>query len=313
MTNYPQDDFGLIRRDAALRRGISDAHRAAAVKRGGLIRLVPGVDVEPSEEFDGHEGAQKLHRLKAIAVSTSNLGAEKALPLSHASAASLHGLPLLKPDLGRVHVTTGRVAGGSIRSHRHLHAAPLEADELVRCDGLLVTSLERTAVDVATSGDFTQALTAFDQALRLGADRSLMQEILVRRRRRNAKIAERALRFASALADSVGESWSRAQIIDATLPIPRLQQEIVVASGRTYRTDFDWDWRLVGEFDGMTKYGRLRRRGESVADAVIREKLREDEIRDTGPMVVRWIWSDLERDLLIPRLRNRLVALGLAA
>ncbi|WP_240524231.1 hypothetical protein [Gordonia polyisoprenivorans] len=70
---------------------------------------------------------------------------------------------------------------------------------------------------------------------------------------------------------------------------------------------------MVGEFDGMIKYGRLRRPGESIADAVIREKLREDEIRDTGPRVVRWTWNDLERDAFIPRLHRRLAPLDLVA
>lgn len=34
---------------------------------------------------------------------------------------------------------------------------------------------------------------------------------------------------------------------------------IRVASGSTYVTDCDWEWLVVGEFDGMIKYGRLRR------------------------------------------------------
>lgn len=68
---------------------------------------------------------------------------------------------------------------------------------------------------------------------------------------------------------------------------------------------------MVGEFDGMTKYGGLRRPGESVAEAVMREKCREDGIRDTGPQVARWTWGDLERPALAPMLRRRLGALGL--
>ncbi|QTI70771.1 hypothetical protein J6U32_09650 [Gordonia polyisoprenivorans] len=311
MTAYPHDRYGLIRRDAALRRGISDSCRANDVKAGQLISLIPGVNVEPSADFDGHEGAQKLHRLRAIAVATSEIA--RPLPLSHASAAAMLGLPLLKPDLARVHVTTGLPGGGSVGTVRHLHPAPLDPAELRTIDGLVVTSLERTAIDVATMGDFAQAFTAFDQALRLGADRDQMSEMLAARRRRGGKVARVALTSATGQAESVGESWSCAQIVDARYPAPRQQHGIRVASGSTYVTDFDWEWLVVGEFDGMIKYGRLRRPGESIADAVIREKLREDEIRDTGPRVVRWTWNDLERDAFIPRLHRRLAPLGFVA
>lgn len=311
VTTYPHDRYGLIRRDAALRQGITDARRANDVRDGQLITLIPGVDVQPSAEFDGHDGAQKLHRLRSIAVATSKLGTGPALPLSHSSAATMHGLPLLKPDLERVHVTRGASSGGSIGTHRHVHVAPIEPTEIVTIDGVAVTSLERTAVDVATSGTFAQALTVFDHALRCDADRALMHEMIVTRRRRNGVMAEQALLSANPLSGSVGESWSRAEIIVAGFTVPRLQHKIVVPSGRTYYTDFDWDWLLVGEFDGLSKYGRFRRAGESIADAVMREKRREDEIRGTGPMVARWIWADLERNAVIPMLEERLRHLGL--
>lgn len=313
MTAYPHDRFGLIRREAALRRGISDNQRAKDVAEGRLIRLAPGVDVETRDEFDGHEGAQKLHRLRSIAAATSNATTDRPLPLSHTSAAAMQGLPLLKPDVERVHVIAGSSNGGSVRGLRHVHAATIGPDELVRVDGIEVTTLERTAVDVATMGDFAQAFAVFDQALRLGADRAVVEQMLARGRRRGGKIAKDALRWATGRSDSVGESWSYAQMIEAGIPLPRQQHRIRAASGRAYVTDFDWEWTLVGEFDGLVKYGRYRRPGESVADAVFREKCREDEIRDTGPRVMRWTWTELERDVVIPRLRSRLSSLGLHA
>ena len=42
------------------------------------------------------------------------------------------------------------------------------------------------------------------------------------------------------------------------------------------------------------KYGRLLRPGQSAGDAVYEEKLREDELRDTGRQVVRWTWPELD-------------------
>lgn len=40
-----------------------------------------------------------------------------------------------------------------------------------------------------------------------------------------------------------------------------------------------------------------------MADVVLQEKLREDEIRALGPVVVRWTWSMLEDGSFIGLLR----------
>lgn len=54
--------------------------------------------------------------------------------------------------------------------------------------------------------------------------------------------------------------------------------------------------RLLGEFDGKVKYGRLLRSGEEPGDAVFREKRREDRLRElTGFSMVRITWGDLYR------------------
>jgi hypothetical protein len=52
----------------------------------------------------------------------------------------------------------------------------------------------------------------------------------------------------------------------------------------------------MGEFDGMMKYGRLRREGETPGQAVEREKVREDRLREeTGWLMVRLIWAEIFR------------------
>jgi hypothetical protein len=64
---------------------------------------------------------------------------------------------------------------------------------------------------------------------------------------------------------------------------------------------------VVGEFDGLIKYGALLRAGDDPSRAVIREKLREDAIRDAGWRVVRWVWSELDPfDAVAARIRRRL-------
>jgi hypothetical protein len=50
------------------------------------------------------------------------------------------------------------------------------------------------------------------------------------------------------------------------------------------------------EFDGKEKYLKFRREGESVVDAVLREKKREERIcRLTGWRCIRITWADLYR------------------
>nr|WP_237421884.1 hypothetical protein [Gordonia sp. SID5947] len=221
---------------------------------------------------------EQLHRLTAIAT-LAVTGPDHTL--SHQSAATLHDLPMLKPSLRRVHVTTGSRSGGHRSAKRHAHIGSLEPAEVVLVDGVRVTSLERTAVDVArtTTMGFAGALAVFDAALRRGADRDLISTML-RRRRSGVGQARRALLHADGDAENPGESWGRAQMIEAGLPVPRLQHEFRDADGNLVgRTDYDWSGRLVGEFDGDVKYRNHLRPGETPFDAMKREKEREDGLR----------------------------------
>ncbi|ALG85681.1 type IV toxin-antitoxin system AbiEi family antitoxin domain-containing protein [Gordonia phthalatica] len=299
----PVDEFGLIRRAAALDAGWSDTRLIAAVRRGELIHLAPGVYVRSNPWFVTESaGRDELYRLRGLAAVTSER-CGNGVVLSHQSAAAQHGISLLKSDTRYVHVTRDARSGGGRRAERQLHAVSLPDCDVVDLGRFRVTSMERTAVDVATDGaTFAQALTVFDMALARGASREVMTEMLAGRRNRGVKTARRALYFASSLSESVGESWSRAQMIDADIRFPVLQCTHI-AEGHEYRSDFDWECRLVGEFDGKVKYGRLRKPGETIEQAVMREKEREDRLRSIGIMVIRWIWSDLENNRMIPRVQ----------
>lgn len=303
----PVDRFGLIRRGDAIAAGWSDTMVAAAARSGDLVRVAPGVFVVADDSHATPHGRDDLFRLRSIAVASS-VRDRGATILSHQSAAAVHRLPLLKPDDRLVHVTRNGVNGSGERGYRKVHALELAADDIVTVDGIAVTSLARTAVDVALEGTFAQALTAVDAALRAGATREAIAARLRGRRSPGSRIARAALVHGNGLSESVGESWSRAEMIQARLAPPTLQCEHR-AGGETFRSDFDWRCRLVGEFDGLHKYGRLRRQGESVADAVVREKRREDALNRSGIKVVRWIWADLEQGRVVPMLQTWLGAL----
>ena len=78
--------------------------------------------------------------------------------------------------------------------------------------------------------------------------------------------------------------------------MPEPQFEIVDWDGRSVaRTDFGWEsQRTRGGVRWQDQVRPTEGPGEKPEDAVFREKIREDRIRDLGWEVVRWTWADLE-------------------
>ncbi|MFT3715145.1 MAG: hypothetical protein QM774_04115 [Gordonia sp. (in: high G+C Gram-positive bacteria)] len=289
----PVDDRGFVRRAAALDLGFTDDALSTLTARGELEHLGHGDYVHAERLPDGPRRGDVKYRLRCIAFATSGRGAPPTL--SHESAAALHGLRLLKPSHTDIHLLSGPHGRGMHRHRRHIHQGTVDDSQALVVDGVRVTSLARTAIDVACSTTFAGALTVLDSAIDLGTGRDALTMELERTRRIGSSVARRALHHASGLSESVGESWSRAQLIHAGIEVPELQVWYDIGGRRDCRVDFDWHRRLVGEFDGLKKYGRsLRRSGESVEDVVIREKTREDRLRALGVMVIRWTWADLE-------------------
>lgn len=306
---FPRDRYGLIRRAGLLAGGVSDQQICQLVERGVLVRLArgafaPASAIDPNDGKTAAEAALERHRLRAIAVVTG-CHSGGATIVSHQSAAAIHDLPMLYPPLERVHLTNGEIGGGEVNKTTRVHASELASGDVVTVDGISVTSLARTAADVAQSipADrplaFAQALVVLDAALHRGVLAGELALQFRRRRRCGTRVAKRALEWADGLAESPGESWGRAQMIEAGLPVPALQVKHVI-DGETFRVDGEWSGGLVWEFDGMSKYGRHRRAGESVADAVLREKRREDTLRSTGLRVIRTWWSMHERRTAVP-------------
>ncbi|RIJ77083.1 hypothetical protein D1871_08990 [Nakamurella silvestris] len=59
--------------------------------------------------------------------------------------------------------------------------------------------------------------------------------------------------------------------------------------------------------DSSSTAATYLRPGEDAGDAVFREKLREDRMRETGRAVIRWVWEDLDHPAaLVRRLRRAL-------
>lgn len=282
----------LERRRELLAAGFVDGELRRRLRAGERVSIRRGVYARP-DALPDDAGARH-----AVTVRAAMPELAPDAVVSHVSAAVLLGLPVWSVPLARVHVTRTRRAGARRRARLHVHAAPLDPDEVVEVEGVAVTSPGRTVVDLARSLPFEQAVCLADGAL---STRLLVRDELdaaVRRsaRRPGTPAARRVVAFADGLSESVGESRSRVAIHLAGLPAPVLQWSVRSPDGRLIgRVDFGWPARrIVGEFDGRVKYGRLLRPGQEPGDVVFAEKLREDALRAQDLGMVRWTWRDLD-------------------
>ncbi len=232
-----------------------------------------------------------------VAVRASRAGLRVPAVVSHGSAAALHGLPLWGVPLHQVHVTRQPPARSGDERRLRSHVARLGPDDVVLVGTTPVTSVARTVVDLARSLPFAPALVVADAALASGSTTAeLLTTVLdAGTGTRGTRSARRVIAAADGRSESVGESRSQALMIEAGLLLPDLQVEVRGAHRRLIgRCDVGWrDRRLLGEFDGRVKYGRLLRPGQEPGDAVFEEKRREDALRDQGWGMVRWVWAEL--------------------
>ncbi|MGI3786451.1 MAG: hypothetical protein ACRYG2_37385 [Janthinobacterium lividum] len=282
------DDIRLARE--LVRNGLSPAEIRSAVGAGSLKRLRRGAYVESAELDD-----DLTRRHRQLITATLRQGHPGAV-VSHGSAAVLHGLDVPRRALERVHLTRNRYGGGQRRAWVQVHGHLLPDDHVVAADGLAVTSLPRTVVDLACALPLPDAVAVGDGALRLGATPLDLETVLAGAGpRRGVATARRALELLDARSESYGESLSRVLMLERGLTglvpqqLVRNERGVVVA-----RVDFAWPTLgVIGEFDGRVKYGRTLAPGQDPAEALWLEKVREDLLRDLGWQVVRWIWADL--------------------
>jgi len=250
---------------------------------------------------DDSDATVRHHRL--VLATAPFLGSSTVF--SHFSAAVLHGLPVLTHRLAKV--TVVRTGGhGAINPTLHARHAVLAADEFDVIDGLPVTSIGRTVNDLLRLLPFVEGVVLADAALALGLERTELLDAT--KRGRGCRVAASALSFADHRSESPGESISRVRIWQAGLPMPDLQHSFYNRFGDfVARGDFWWrEHRVIGEFDGAVKYGRLLKPGQNAADVVMAEKRREHALENEDCRVVRWTWDELAASDFVPRLRREL-------
>ncbi len=185
-----------------------------------------------------------------------------------------------------------------------------------------MTSLARTAVDVASRLDFVAAVVVVDAALRRASHplpylpispitlSNLVEQLQELPLRRGRQKASTAIEFADGAADRPGESVSRANMRRMGCPMPQIQVAVAGASGRIYIVDFWWpEFNTIGEFDGDVKYTDPEfLRGRTPEQALLDEKRREDDLRAAGHGMCRWNWLTA---ISLHRLQAHLRAAGI--
>lgn len=284
--------------------GYDGAELRRLTRQGDLDRIRRGA-YAASEPASPGPAMEHLRLIRATVAQLTMPGV-----ISHESAGVVHALPYWADRLARVHVTRPDQGSGRVRRYVHLHRSPLSEREITSIDGLEVTSLARTAVDLGRVLDPFRALPIVDAVLARGASVTDLDEVVSASGRQpgNPRV-RRLIEMADGRSESVGESCSRLVFFREAIPMPTLQFEVRDEFGQLIgRSDFCWEQqRVLGEFDGKIKYTSLLRPGQSASDVVIAEKRREDLLRGLGWTVVRWTWADLHKPASLLRQLRRVL------
>ena len=300
----------------AVARGGDDRALARACAAGHLVRVARGAYVAASAWSRLDPRSRQIYR----AVAAARTRRRRDLVLSHESAALVHGLPTWGWPEGPVEFVEAMSRRVRSSTDVRVHVGPVETGDVAVRDGLAVTDVTRTVLDLLLSRSREQAVVLADHVLRAGACSrdDLVRLVATRPHARNRRRAAWAVAFGDPLAGSPGESVSRVLAHDLGFVTPELQRRFDDAEGLVGVVDFffpDPDGSghgCVGEFDGAVKYrGDDFRHGRSAEAVVEEEKDRENRLRalPTVSGFARWD----RRELAVPaRLEARLLQAGVA-
>lgn len=250
----------------------------------------------PSYETLDHVGRYALRTRAAMRQ------AKTAVVASHLSSAVEYDVPTWGLDLRNSHVTRDDGCSGRVAAGVQQHGGRLVDGDVVTRNGIRTMSGTRTALEVTMVASVEPSLAVVNHLLRCGfttatalAER-YAKETASMENWPNSLTTDLVLRLADPRIESLLETRFYFLCFRNSLPMPRPQVEIEDRGRVVARVDFAWpELGVFVEVDGKEKYLKYRRPGESVADAVLREKRREDLVRRlTGWRCIRVTWSDLE-------------------
>lgn len=272
---------------------------AAQVQSGAWTRVRRGAYVET--EFllgDAKSGrpadlrdikAQRRFALAHLAAVTAQKS--KDMTVSHESAALLRGLQLWRIPQ-RTHLTVRTRASTRHSPDVFHHVGAIDRADALPVSGLATASLERTVFDCARTMPTIDGLVIADAALRHGAERERLDQLIQQHPgRRGIRQARLISDLAVSDAESPWETASRLNIVALGLPQPELQVPVQTRIGEFY-LDMGWtEWMVAIEFDGYMKYAELA--DGDPAEVFFKEKRRQDAIEEEGWRFIRVTRADL--------------------
>ncbi|HEY5482234.1 MAG TPA: DUF559 domain-containing protein [Propionibacteriaceae bacterium] len=290
-----------VTRALLLASGVTDAMIRTQLTTGRLTQLRAGGFLSTDAWPDTPAGQ---HLVRAHAEQVANPDAV----ISHESAAVAWGLPSpgFDPwhDL-RVSLTRpGRTSHRSRSSTATWHSGDLPIASVTRDpDGYAVTSVARTAVDLAVGRALPESLVVLDAAGRLlcasftggrprRADysnprfvKAARESLVTAARPRDLTRLRGTLDLVEPCRESPAESLTAGHLRIAGVPTPQFQATLHTPMGKVY-PDLYWpEANLIGECDGAIKYAD--------ANAFVNEKEREQMLRDLGYRIVRWLAKEI--------------------
>jgi hypothetical protein len=265
--------YGMVGRDQLLRLGLTRHQIDGRISRGLLRTVHRGVYAV------GHRVISKAGHWKAATLCVPSA------VLSHRSAAALQ--VIATSNRARTEVTVARRLNQVPAIQCHFGRLP--RDETAIQDGIPVTIVSRTILDLAAVERPARVERAMNEAdrLRLGAPLAV-GELLERYPRRRGAATLRAILAAASRGVSREELEALfIEFLDARgFPRPRLNMHVRTRNGRLVEVDFAWpEHRLIVELDGYDTHG-TRASFES-------DRERDRLLSVSGWRVIRVTWRQL--------------------
>jgi hypothetical protein len=270
----------------ALAAGWTTHHVKEARKTGQLRRLRPGVWIQ-AETYQAL-GSRARHLVHAVA---DLLVLDERWHAAHKTAAILTGLPLIGDPPQQPQLAADPASPTERSSNPNRKIAPLPASDRGSAQGVRTTKAFRTAVDIARTESFRDAVVVAAAVLAKGVSKASMEQTLDQMDRwPGVQQARTAIAFADGRSESALESVSRVAIHLLELPPPELQVKVYLGTTLIGRVDKLWrQFNTVGEDDGLEKFGDgPQERQESFKALTVRGQ----GLEDVGLELARWGWDD---------------------
>jgi hypothetical protein len=230
--------------------GVPPAHLGELVAQGFLRRVLRGVYV--SSQLDDTLALRA--RALSLIVSPSAVVADRTAAWLHGVDVLLPGEQLEVPPICVRH----RSQGGRVRRPEVDAGQRILADsDVMRIDGVLVTTPLRTACDLAMQRNRDRAFSSLEAMLHAGVARSDVEAQLPRfKGRRHVRAFRDFLPWAESRADSIPESVTKLRWYDTTPPYPQQQRPVIGPRGQEWSLDLGVDDLFFAvEYDGEEFHG----------------------------------------------------------